>query len=97
MPWESWPARLALTQPTATALASSSVAPAALSNAVPIRLRRSGWTIGMGFPLEPPARDAGLACCQGASSQTPCARARPENRDRHAHSARQVLGFHGAE
>src|SRR5215468_10730493 len=50
MPCESWPARLALTQPTATAFASSSEAPAALKSAVPIRERRSALTIRMGFP-----------------------------------------------
>src|SRR5213080_4930188 len=46
-PCESWPARLALTQPTATASASSSDAPAARSSAALIRVRRSAWTIGM--------------------------------------------------
>src|SRR3982074_1079903 len=61
---ESWPARLALTQPVATALASSSDAPAALSSAVPMRVRRSAWTIGMGPPHCMPARKAGLVCCR---------------------------------
>src|SRR5689334_23526752 len=51
IPCESWPARLALTQPTATARASSSDAPAPRSRAVPMRVRRSAWTIGIGFPL----------------------------------------------
>src|SRR3954453_1399862 len=68
MPCESWPARLALTQPMATALASSSDAPAAFNKAVPIRVRRSAWTIGMGPPLEPPGVllvvGAGPACSQ---------------------------------
>src|SRR6266545_2428508 len=64
MPWESWPARLALTQPTATDLASSSDAPAALSIAAPMRVRRSAWTIGIGFPHGMPARKAGLVRCR---------------------------------
>src|SRR5260370_4171904 len=49
VPCESWPARLALTQAVATALAYSSDAPAARSSAVPMRVRRSAWTIGMAF------------------------------------------------
>src|SRR3954447_14172097 len=49
-PWESWPARLALTQPLATASASSSEAPAARRSAALMRVRRSAWTIGMAFP-----------------------------------------------
>src|SRR5581483_3755450 len=49
-PCESWPARLALTQPTATAVASSSEAPEARSSALPILVRRSAWTVGMGSP-----------------------------------------------
>src|ERR1043166_1413661 len=53
-PCESWPARLALTQPTATAWASSSDAPEALRRAAPMRVRRSAWTIGIGLPLEFP-------------------------------------------
>src|SRR5215831_21109987 len=50
MPWESWPARLALTQPVATASASACDAPAALRSAAPMRVRRSAFTIGMAFP-----------------------------------------------
>src|ERR1017187_668191 len=65
IPCESWPARLALTQPTATALASSSDAPAALSSAAPMRVRRSAWTIGMGVPLATPARERGLLLVEG--------------------------------
>src|SRR4030081_116665 len=66
MPWESCPARLALTQPVATALASSSDAPAALSSAVPIRVRRSAWTIGMGFLMAcpPDMRVLFIVACQ---------------------------------
>src|SRR5690242_7026006 len=84
MPWESWPARLALTHPEATACASPSEAPAALSSAAPMRVRRSAWTIGMGF-LEMPAREDGSCLLvEAASSQTAEARARPECPCRHA-------------
>src|SRR5262245_16035790 len=48
-PCESWPARLALTQPTETAAASSSEAPEARSRAMPILVSCSAWTIGMGI------------------------------------------------
>src|ERR1700722_5017601 len=58
-PCESWPARLALTQPVATAPASSSDAPAALSSAAPMRARRSAWTIGMGVPRDQCPRESG--------------------------------------
>src|SRR5262245_41641573 len=51
MPCESWPARLALTQPTATASASSGDAPAARSSAAPILTRRSASTVGITHPL----------------------------------------------
>src|SRR5471032_3204827 len=44
----------------ATALASSSEAPAARSRAAPMRVRRSAGTIGMGFPV--PARAKGGSC-----------------------------------
>src|SRR5262245_3849459 len=47
MPCESWPARLALTHPTATASASSCEAPAARSSAAPIFVRRSAPTVGI--------------------------------------------------
>src|ERR1700761_7441648 len=60
MPWEAGPARFALTQPPATALASSSEAPSALSSAALIRVKRSAWMMGMGFPLSAPACEAGL-------------------------------------
>src|SRR5262249_20073779 len=52
--------------PLATALASCSDAPAACRIAAPMRVRRSAWTIGMGFPQKMPARKAGLACCRQA-------------------------------
>src|ERR1700730_7993618 len=69
-PCESWPARLALTQPTATAPASSSDAPAAFKSAAPMRVRRSAWTIGMGFP-QTTARVRGGSCLfAGAWSQS---------------------------
>src|SRR3984885_9132082 len=70
IPWESWPARLALTQPTPTALASSSDAPAALSKAAPMRVRRSACTIAMGVPLATPARERVLLVVAGAWSQS---------------------------
>src|SRR3984893_17346616 len=69
-PWESWPARLALTQPTATALASSSDAPAALSRAAPMRVRRSACTIAMGGPLSTPAHERVLLVVVGTWSQS---------------------------
>src|SRR5262249_44286562 len=47
IPWESWPTRLALTQPVATASASSWDAPAARSSAEPIWVKRSAGTVGM--------------------------------------------------
>src|SRR5882672_3064387 len=50
IPCESWPARLALTQPMATAFASSCDAPAARRRAVPIFVRRSAWTVGIEDP-----------------------------------------------
>src|SRR5690242_2384443 len=93
MPWESWPARLALTQPTATAVASASDAPAAFNSAVPMRVRRSAWTIGMGFPRNRArgtrvllAQDPGKvgtgfpkrSCAVNTSSQTGEGRASPQ-------------------
>src|SRR5690242_4481698 len=96
MPWESWPARLALTQPDATAWASSSDAPAALSSAAPMRVRRSAWTIGMGF-LKMPAREGGSCLLyDAASSQTAEARARPECPCRHAGDGPHPARFHRA-
>src|SRR6478735_10243611 len=83
-PWESWPARLALTQPEATAWASSSDAPAAFSSAAPMRVRRSAWTIGMGFPQNARVGQRVLLVVGTVSSQTGGLRARPESLDRHA-------------
>src|SRR3979411_2744599 len=99
MPCESCPARLALTQPVATALASSSDAPAALSSAVPIRVRRSAWTIGMGFPLGMPARYAGLVHCRLPTwSQSGGRRARAEYPPQACHRHGLARGgFHPAE
>src|SRR6202020_2990158 len=101
MPWESWPARLALTQPAATALASSSEAPAALSSAALIRLKRSAWMMGMGFPLSTPALDAGLVVASlvvsASWSQSGGRRARAKNEWPVAARSGRAFGFHTAE
>src|SRR6185437_2657594 len=87
MPWESWPARLALTQPEATARASSSEAPAALSSAAPMRVRRSAWTIGMGF-LKMPAREYGSCLLSGGHRLKRLERGQGQN----IHAAMPALG-----
>src|SRR5262249_9476888 len=60
-------------------------------------MRRSAWTIGMGFPLDARAGRGSCLLSNAASSQTPRARARPENRDRHAlkRSSRLRIPRHG--
>src|SRR6266404_2789495 len=70
MPCESWPARLALTQPTATAPASSSDAPAALSSAAPMRVKRSACTEGMGFSSPEARAKSGSCLLSRACSQS---------------------------